>query len=176
MKTNYQTPLAELGYSEDYQRFLFDRLGLLGSMEEESQDYEEQGFSNSEAYAVYKQSQMSINDLINHMLDVIDVLEYEIDQLEQHQKQIKEGILKMKLNEAYDLIESCLDYDKSMSEHPERYEMVLQITAEVFQKQTPMKPYYPTEYPSACCPKCLQNLGDNNFCRNCGQKIDWSEE
>ena len=50
------------------------------------------------------------------------------------------------------------------------------LIQELIDRETPMKPYYPTEYPSACCPKCFQNLGDNNFCRNCGQRVDWSEE
>ena len=45
----------------------------------------------------------------------------------------------MNLDEAYDLIESCLDYDKDMSDYPERYELALQIAKELFQKQTPMK-------------------------------------
>lgn len=73
MKANYEMLFAELGYSEDYQQFLFDRLGLLGNMEEDFKNYEE----------------LSVNDLINHMLDLIDVLEYEIEKLEQHQKQTK---------------------------------------------------------------------------------------
>lgn len=83
MKTNYKTPFAELGYSEDYQRFLFKHLGLLANMEEDFKDYEEQGFSHIEAYAVYKLSQMSINDLINHVLDLVAVLEYEIEKTQE---------------------------------------------------------------------------------------------
>ena len=50
--------------------------------------------------------------------------------------------IKMKPDEAYNLIALCLDYDKDMSEHPERYEMALQIAREVFHKQTPAKPAY----------------------------------
>ena len=49
------------------------------------------------------------------------------------------------------------------------------LLQELVDRDTPMKPDYPKEYPSACCPKCSQNLGDNNFCRNCGQRIDWNE-
>ena len=41
----------------------------------------------------------------------------------------------MKPEEAYDLIESCLEYDKDMSDYPERYDMALQIVREMLKKE-----------------------------------------
>ena len=49
------------------------------------------------------------------------------------------------------------------------------LLKELVDKATPKKPYYPELYPSASCPVCKSNLGDNNFCRECGQAIDWSK-
>lgn len=49
------------------------------------------------------------------------------------------------------------------------------LLQELVDKTIHMKPCYPTEYPIARCPKCFQSLGDNNFCRNCGQAILWEE-
>ena len=37
--------------------------------------------------------------------------------------------------EAYKLIESCLEYDKDMSEYPERYDMALQIARGALKKE-----------------------------------------
>ena len=49
------------------------------------------------------------------------------------------------------------------------------LLQELVDKETPRKPYYPNKYPSACCRKCFQNLGDNNYCRNCGQRVLWED-
>lgn len=56
-------------------------------------------------------------------------------------------------------------------EHKEQQDLL----QELIDRETPMKPYYPNEYPSACCRKCFQNLGDNNYCRNCGQRVLWED-
>lgn len=61
--------------------------------------------------------------------------------------------------EAYQLIESCLDYDKDMSEYPERYEMALQIAREVFHKQTPVKPTYGYSWAAMSCSVCGSMMG-----------------
>ena len=86
----------------------------------------------------------------------------------------------MKPEEAYNLIEMCLDYDKDMSDYPERYEMALQIAREVFHKQTPVKPTYGYSWAEMCCSVCGSPMGgwaeSNGYCPNCGQAIDWSEE
>ena len=91
--------------------------------------------------------------------------------------------IKMKHEEAYDLIESCLEYDKDMSEYPERYEMALQIAREVFQKQIPKKPleqrYVNYEIENELighCPSCRIKWDVafwQRHCSNCGQKLDW---
>ena len=98
--------------------------------------------------------------------------------------------IKMDPEEAYDLIELCLDYDKDMSEYPERYEMALQIAREALRKQEPMNPVIeqgaPSYYGGAwicrdyCgCPKCGEEVGRGddkaNYCHECGQKIDWED-
>ena len=46
---------------------------------------------------------------------------------------------------------------------------------ELVDRATPKKLYYPELYPSASCPICKSNLGDNKFCRECGQAIDWND-
>lgn len=95
--------------------------------------------------------------------------------------------IKMSQEEAYRLIELCLEYDKDMSDYPERYDMALCIAMEVFQKQVPMKPYN-DRFDGKCCPICFERatfqtwkhgypvLIKMNYCQNCGQAIDWSEE
>ena len=88
--------------------------------------------------------------------------------------------IKMKPEEAYNLIELCLDYDKDMSEYPERYEMALQIARDVFHKQTPVKPtarFYPDGSVESTCPNCQEVVEEDLFlyCASCGQKIDWEE-
>ena len=88
--------------------------------------------------------------------------------------------IKMKPEEAYNLIELCLDYDKDMSEHPEKYERALQIAREVFDKQRPMKPTYDHRYAEMGCSMCGNMVSGweelPNFCPRCGQAIDWREE
>ena len=88
--------------------------------------------------------------------------------------------IKMKHEEAYNLIELCLYYDKQMSECPERYDMALQIARDVFHKQTPVKLTYYHRYAKMGCAFC-GNLVDGweespNYCPNCGQKIGWTED
>ena len=94
----------------------------------------------------------------------------------------------MSQEEAYRLIELCLVYDKDMSEYPEKYDMALRITREVFQKQIPVKPVYDHRYAEKGCATCLERVTFQtwehgypvaikmNYCQNCGQAIDWSEE
>lgn len=88
--------------------------------------------------------------------------------------------IKMKPEEAYELIALCLDYDKDMSEHPERYEMALRIAREVFHKQTAVKPKYDHRHQELGCAYCGNQVSgweeSPNYCPQCGQKIDWSEE
>ena len=84
--------------------------------------------------------------------------------------------MKMKPEEAYNLIELCLDYDKDMSDCPEKYERALQIAREVFDKQRPVKPCINEgEYICSVCDKLEHStLGKGDkYCWNCGQRIDW---
>ena len=88
--------------------------------------------------------------------------------------------IKMTPEEAYNLIELCLEYDKDMSEYPERYDMALQIAREMFHKQTPVKPTYDHRHQELSCDYCGNQVSGweerPNYCQNCGQAIDWSEE
>ena len=86
--------------------------------------------------------------------------------------------IKMKPKEAYDLIELCLDYDKGMSDNPDRYDVALQIAREAFYKQIPMKPIPKRAgYGMLLCNVCNCGLEPyNSYCPNCGQSIDWSDE
>ena len=87
--------------------------------------------------------------------------------------------IKMKHEEAYNLIELCLYYDKQMSEYPERYDMALQIARDAFHKQTPVKPCVDEgEYVCSVCDKLEHStLGKGDeYCWHCGQKIDWTED
>ncbi len=80
--------------------------------------------------------------------------------------------------EAYQLIESCLDYDKDMSENPEAYVEAIRLAKEVFDKQEQMKPNI---YPSGKfyifeCSKCGVTVsGVNKYCHKCGQKFKWED-
>lgn len=97
----------------------------------------------------------------------------------------------MKPEEAYNLIELCLDYDKDMSEHPEKYEKALQIAKEIFEKQDPMKVTSAGKYFNCSnfdimfnydCPNCgdaltFERMQDEpKYCPWCGHKLDWSEK
>ena len=54
-----------------------------------------------------------------------------------------------------------------------------EIAVEAMKKQMPMKPkryigeYEHENYP--ICPACGACIRDDNFCFNCGQKIDWED-
>ena len=50
--------------------------------------------------------------------------------------------------EAYQLIESCLEYDKGMSENPEAYDEAIRLAKEAFDKQEPVKPIIKLGAPS----------------------------
>jgi predicted RNA-binding Zn-ribbon protein involved in translation (DUF1610 family) len=55
---------------------------------------------------------------------------------------------------------------------------------ELVDKETPMEvnmEYYHLEdeyqHPIYSCPKCGKHINDeDNYCRHCGQRLDWSEE
>lgn len=88
--------------------------------------------------------------------------------------------MKMSQEESYRIIELCLEYDKDMSEYPERYDVALRIAREVFQKQVPMKPVYDHRYAEMGCAFCGNSLGGleelPDYCPFCGQAIDWRIE
>ena len=51
----------------------------------------------------------------------------------------------------------------------------IQAIKELVRKENSVKPHYEIHYPSALCPECFSNLGDNKrYCSGCGQRIDWS--
>ena len=81
--------------------------------------------------------------------------------------------------EAYDLIELCLDYDKDMSEHPERYDMALRIARKALLREIPLKPFYDHLNTAMRCTFCGNMVSgweeSPNYCPQCGQAIDWSE-
>lgn len=53
------------------------------------------------------------------------------------------------------------------------------IAIEALEKQIPKKPHkclYPKIIKNGVCPHCLQTEDDSaNYCRACGQALDWSE-
>jgi len=81
-------------------------------------------------------------------------------------------VKNQEIQKAYNLIESCLEYDKDMSESPDRYEKALQIAKEIFDKQVSRKPNnIDGEY---TCIKCDITIAmDDEYCWFCGQKLDW---
>lgn len=81
---------------------------------------------------------------------------------------------KQEIKEAYALIESCLEYDKDMSDYPDRYEKALQIAKEIFDKQVSRKPNnIDGEY---TCTKCDITIAmHDEYCWFCGQKLDWED-
>ena len=83
--------------------------------------------------------------------------------------------MKNKYQEALDFIIDCIEFNYKTIKDLEAIEFYCDTLQELVDKETPMKPYYPNEYPSACCRKCFQNLGDNNYCRNCGQRVLWED-
>ena len=77
--------------------------------------------------------------------------------------------------EAYQLIESCLEYAKDMSETPEAYVEAIRLAKEVFDKQEPVKPdIYPSGrfYIFECSECGITVSGVNKYCHKCGQKLD----
>jgi len=75
--------------------------------------------------------------------------------------------------------------DYSKKETPELYEAV-QVAREALEKQIPKKPIeieVPSEH-KLQCPTCYNRYffknsifnKDYNYCDNCGQALDWSEE
>ena len=80
--------------------------------------------------------------------------------------------------EAYQLIESCLEYDKDMSENPEAYENAIRLAKEVFVKQKPMKPDRLDGFSCRNCSGRLARQTDlvrQKYCHHCGQKLDWED-
>ena len=80
--------------------------------------------------------------------------------------------------EAYQLIESCLDYDKDMSENPEAYVEAIGIAKEVFDKQEQMKPVRLDGFRCRNCSGKLArqtDLANQKNCHHCGQKLDWED-
>ena len=82
--------------------------------------------------------------------------------------------------EAYQLIESCLEYDKDMSENPEAYENAIRLAKEVFDKQEPMKPEVDGDF--GLCKRCGYSYNSElisdycvKYCPYCGQKLDWED-
>ena len=84
--------------------------------------------------------------------------------------------------EAYQLIESCLEYDKGMSENPEACIEAIRLAKEVFDKQDPIKPVKEIfgNYDCPVCNASVEFSGVNTYfkhglCPSCGQAIDWEE-
>jgi hypothetical protein len=72
--------------------------------------------------------------------------------------------------------EICVVYDdKQILEVESGYLARLEELLDLDNKNTPMKPIYPNEYPVPTCAVCGINLGDNKHCRGCGREIDWSD-
>ena len=51
----------------------------------------------------------------------------------------------------------------------------VEVLQELVDKATPKKPTFVESYPSGECPNCDESIGGRNYCHNCGQALDWSE-
>lgn len=81
-------------------------------------------------------------------------------------------------------IDLCVIWDEEgkgethlRDEHPEIYNMLMELA----DKETPMKvkpyPEFKKYFNVARCPKCERVVEiDDIYCRECGQKLDWSDE
>lgn len=72
--------------------------------------------------------------------------------------------------------QEALDYLKGGNLFGELSDEALDSILELVDKATPKKSFYHPQWPSRGCPECFINIGDNEYCGNCGQKIDWSDE
>ena len=61
---------------------------------------------------------------------------------------------------------------------PNKVDEISSATSEMkklVDKATPKKPTFVESYPSGECPNCDESIGGRNYCHNCGQALDWSE-
>ena len=72
--------------------------------------------------------------------------------------------------------QEVLDYLEGGNLFGELSNESLEEMENIIAKETPMKPYYPPQWPTPDCPVCKANIGDSPRCRECGQKIDWSDD
>jgi hypothetical protein len=52
----------------------------------------------------------------------------------------------------------------------------MELFEELVERGTPKKPTFVESYPSGECPNCETSIGGRNYCHNCGQAIDWSDD
>ena len=68
------------------------------------------------------------------------------------------------------------DKDNDVKFPYETYEAV-DIAIKALEKQIPKKPKTDDRYVMYICPRCNEFIKINkNYCMNCGQKLDWSDE
>ena len=78
-------------------------------------------------------------------------------------------------SEAIKLIENDLKlHSKDLSS---KYKNGLRMAIQALEKQIPKKPKTDDRYVMHICPWCNDFVKvSHNYCQNCGQKLDWSEE
>ena len=93
-----------------------------------------------------------------------------------------ESEAKKEFKERLELIEKCY------SGEVEDYKQALELGVKALEKQIPKKPVYEGDgysdghlvYDTWICPLCEKryevDYDDYDYCPNCGQKIDWSDE
>ena len=68
------------------------------------------------------------------------------------------------------------DYCYSQGNFGEQKE-AFQMAIQALEKQIPKKPKTDDRYVMYICPRCNEFIKINkNYCMNCGQKLDWSDE
>ena len=89
---------------------------------------------------------------------------------------------KKEFKERLELIEKCYRGEV------EDYKQALELGVKALEKQIPKKPIYEGDgysdghlvYDTWICPLCEKryevDYDDYDYCQNCGQKIDWSDE
>ena len=82
-----------------------------------------------------------------------------------------------KYQEAFKKIKNVVVFNKNYIE----YQNSLEYIKELVDKATPKEPIFPGEnyFFLWKCPSCNQDFisdSANNYCSNCGQTLDWSED
>lgn len=80
-------------------------------------------------------------------------------------------------SEALGFINERIDIFKMVFPETTGYLEALEISAKALEKHIPKKPKTDDRYVMYICPWCNDFVKvSHNYCQNCGQKLDWSDE